>query len=41
MIEDVKLAVEMKLPIHFYGRCGGNVPSAQELFEQMIKLEER
>jgi len=41
MIEDVKLSLDKQIPVRFYGRCGGNVPSAQELYEQMIKLEER
>ena len=31
MIEDVRLAVEGRKPIEFYGRQGGNVPSAEEV----------
>ena len=38
MIEDVKLAVDGKVPVHFYGRCGGNVPSGSELMEQYRKV---
>jgi len=38
MIEDVKLAVDGKVPVHFYGRCGGNVPSGNELMEQYRKV---
>jgi len=33
MIEDVRLAVEGARPIGFYSRCGGNCPSAEEIFE--------
>ena len=34
MIEDVRLAVEGKAPVHFYGRCGGMVPGAEELLAE-------
>jgi 2-oxoglutarate ferredoxin oxidoreductase subunit alpha len=37
MIEDVKLAVSGKLPVFFYGRTGGMLPSAEEIHAQ-IKL---
>jgi hypothetical protein len=37
MLEDVKLAVEGRRPVEFYGRVGGNVPSAEEL---LAKIEE-
>ena len=37
MVEDVRLAVNGKVPVHFYGRCGGNVPSGNELLEQYRK----
>jgi pyruvate/2-oxoacid:ferredoxin oxidoreductase alpha subunit len=39
MVEDVKLAVEGRRPVEFYGRVGGNVPSVEELlstFEQQM-----
>ncbi len=35
MIEDVKLALEGTIPIDFYSRVGGNVPSVEELLEQI------
>ncbi len=38
MIEDVKLAVEGKAPVHFYGRCGGMVPGGLELVEEYKKI---
>jgi pyruvate/2-oxoacid:ferredoxin oxidoreductase alpha subunit len=34
MIEDVRLAVEGRCPVHFYGRCGGTVPGGVEILEQ-------
>jgi pyruvate/2-oxoacid:ferredoxin oxidoreductase alpha subunit len=36
MIEDVKLAVNGRVPVEFYGRVGGNVPSVEELHEQLM-----
>ena len=36
MLEDVRLAVNGKLPVEFYGRVGGNVPSVEELEEQVF-----
>jgi pyruvate/2-oxoacid:ferredoxin oxidoreductase alpha subunit len=37
MVEDVRLALDGKRPIEFYGRVGGNVPSVEEL---LAKIEE-
>jgi 2-oxoisovalerate ferredoxin oxidoreductase alpha subunit len=37
MLEDVRLALDGKRPIEFYGRVGGNVPSVEEL---LVKIEE-
>ncbi len=31
MVEDVKLSVEGKKPVYFYGRTGGNVPDEEEI----------
>src|SRR5207248_2535146 len=31
MIEDVRLAVDGRRPVEFYGRTGGNVPSAEDV----------
>ena len=36
MIEDVKLAVECKIPVRHYGRLGGIVPAPKEVLEQLI-----
>lgn len=35
MLEDVRLALNGKVPVEFYGRVGGNVPSVAELQEQV------
>ncbi|MGB7151752.1 MAG: 3-methyl-2-oxobutanoate dehydrogenase subunit VorB [Terriglobales bacterium] len=36
MVEDVRLALNGKVPVEFYGRVGGNVPSVRELQEQVM-----
>jgi len=36
MLEDVKLALEGKVPIEFYSRVGGNVPSAEEIYSEVL-----
>ena len=36
MVEDVRLALEGKVPVEFYGRVGGNVPSVEELHAQVV-----
>jgi pyruvate/2-oxoacid:ferredoxin oxidoreductase alpha subunit len=38
MVDDVRLAVEGRRPVKFYGRMGGMVPSAQELLDVVRKL---
>ncbi|MFZ5860131.1 MAG: 3-methyl-2-oxobutanoate dehydrogenase subunit VorB [Spirochaetota bacterium] len=38
MIEDVRLAVNGKAPVYFYGRCGGNIPSQEEVFAEVARL---
>ncbi len=40
MVEDVRLAVNGKVPVHFYGRCGGMVPSGNELLNEFKKIME-
>jgi pyruvate/2-oxoacid:ferredoxin oxidoreductase alpha subunit len=37
MIEDVKLTTEGRVPVEFYGRVGGNVPSVEELYTQVME----
>ena len=38
MVEDVRLTLEGRRPVDFYGRVGGNVPSVEEL---LVKIEEQ
>jgi 2-oxoglutarate/2-oxoacid ferredoxin oxidoreductase subunit alpha len=38
MVEDVRLAVNGKSPVYFYGRSGGGVPSVEEVLDQIKKL---
>ena len=33
MVEDVRLSLNGVRPVDFFGRCGGNVPSHEELME--------
>lgn len=38
MVEDVRLAVNGKVPVQFYGRMGGIIPSPEEIFEHFEKI---
>jgi pyruvate/2-oxoacid:ferredoxin oxidoreductase alpha subunit len=38
MVDDVRLAVEGRVPVKFYGRMGGVVPSAEELLDVVKQL---
>lgn len=40
MVEDVRLAVNGALPVKFYGRTGGMVPIARDIFEQIKALSQ-
>src|SRR5208282_5513461 len=35
-VEDVRLTLNGTVPVEFYGRVGGNVPSVQELQQQVL-----
>ncbi len=35
MVEDVKMAVEGKLPVYFHGRPGGMTPTPAEIVEKL------
>ena len=37
MLYDVKLAVNGKCPVQFYGRTGGSVPTVEEIYEKIEK----
>jgi len=36
MVEDVRLALNGKVPVDFYGRTGGNVPSVEEIHAEVL-----
>ena len=36
MVEDVRLALNGKVPVDFYGRAGGNVPSVEEIHSDVL-----
>ncbi|WP_027629272.1 3-methyl-2-oxobutanoate dehydrogenase subunit VorB [Ruminiclostridium cellobioparum] len=38
MVEDVRLAVNGKCPVHFYGRMGGMVPSQKEILNKIKEI---
>jgi len=33
MVDDVRLSIDCKRPVHFYGRSGGEVPTEEEIIE--------
>jgi pyruvate/2-oxoacid:ferredoxin oxidoreductase alpha subunit len=37
MLEDVQLTMGGKIPVDFYGRAGGNVPSVEEVHSQVMQ----
>jgi 2-oxoglutarate ferredoxin oxidoreductase subunit alpha len=39
MLEDVRLAVEGRCPIEFYGRLGGIIPLPDEILPEVMKLD--
>ena len=38
MVEDVELAIRCRRPVYFYGRTGGNIPSTDELYQQIVEI---
>lgn len=38
MVEDVERITRCQKPIHFYGRTGGNIPTTDEIYEQIVKI---
>jgi 2-oxoglutarate ferredoxin oxidoreductase subunit alpha len=40
MLEDVRLAVEGRVPVEFYGRLGGMVPLPDEVLEEIRKVHQ-
>ena len=38
MVNDVKLAVECRRPVEFYGRTGGMIPTVDEVYDKIISM---
>lgn len=38
MVEDVRLAVEGRRPVEFYGRTGGSIPSKEEILDKIESI---
>ena len=38
MLEDVERSVKGKRPVHWHGKCGGEVPSPEEVMETVEGL---
>ena len=38
MVEDIRLAVECKVPVQWYGRLGGIIPEPEEVVEELKKM---
>jgi len=38
MVEDVEAAVQGRKPFEFYGRCGGIVPTPEEVKDYILKI---
>lgn len=41
MVEDVRLGVNGKIPVEFYGRMGGIIPSPEEIFDALVKFVDK
>jgi 2-oxoglutarate/2-oxoacid ferredoxin oxidoreductase subunit alpha len=38
LVEDVELSIAGSKPVHWYGKCGGEVPTPEEVTEEVLKL---
>lgn len=38
MVDDVKLAIDCKIPVHFYGRTGGMIPTPAEVLSEIESI---
>ena len=39
MVEDVRLALDCRVPVHFYGRTGGMMPSPADVLAEIKKID--
>ncbi|MCI9552912.1 MAG: 3-methyl-2-oxobutanoate dehydrogenase subunit VorB [Acutalibacter sp.] len=40
MVDDVKLAIDCRVPVHFYGRTGGMIPTPNQVLEDVERIME-
>ncbi len=40
MMEDVRLAVNGSLPVHYFGHCGSQMPTTDEIKAEILKIKE-
>lgn len=38
MVDDIRLALKCRIPVDFFGRTGGNIPSVEEILEQITYI---
>ena len=38
MLEDVERITRCQKPVHFYGRTGGNIPTTDEIYDEIVKI---
>ncbi len=38
MLEDVERVTRCQKPVHFHGRTGGNIPTADEIYDQIVQI---
>ena len=38
MVDDIRLVVNGKVPVEFYGRTGGMIPTPKEVYDQIVRL---
>ena len=40
MVDDVRLAIDCQVPVHFYGRTGGMIPTPNQVLEDVERIME-
>jgi 2-oxoglutarate ferredoxin oxidoreductase subunit alpha len=41
MVDDVRLAVNGKIPVEFYGRMGGMIPQPEDILSKIVEMKEK
>jgi 2-oxoglutarate ferredoxin oxidoreductase subunit alpha len=39
MVNDIKVAIDCKIPVTHFGRTGGVIPSVDEIFGEIVRLD--